>query len=131
MDYGTAEVNISEVLPTLHAPINALVLSLYICTGHTKDIRRDECTEKYREQAESIIQCALQVEATEAAIADSNTKDPQHMVWMLVTDSQYLKTWITETYQCQRVATFPLFVLLFSTSPSPAIVSKSSIAWPT
>mmetsp|Transcript_6465 Transcript_6465/g.10718 ORF Transcript_6465/g.10718 Transcript_6465/m.10718 type:complete len:204 (+) Transcript_6465:282-893(+) len=87
----------TTILPTLRDPINAFVLSIYIRTGQTENLQLEERMEKYRTQAERIIKCALHVEE-EKVISSKQSNEDTVVVWMLVTDSQYLKTWITETY---------------------------------
>lgn len=99
MQLSPASVNyqpnlFTTILPTLHDPNNALVLSLYIRTGHTEHVHIKERVEKYRKQAEPIIQCALHLE--EEYVANKN--DNRRVVWMVVTDSQDLKTWITQSH---------------------------------
>jgi hypothetical protein len=84
----------TTILPTLRDP-NALVLSVYIRSGQTERFHHEELVEKYQEQAKAIAGCAIQVE--EEMLAKEQNQN-QVVVWMLVTDSQYVKTFITDTY---------------------------------
>jgi hypothetical protein len=79
------------ILPTLHDP-NALGLSVYIRSGQTEHLHVKERVDQYQEQATLIAACAIQVEEEVLAKAQD-----QVVVWMLVTDSQYVKTFITKT----------------------------------
>lgn len=88
----------TTILPTLHDPKHALVLSLYIRTGRTENLQLEEQMEKYRTQAEHIIDCAKQVEKENNITEETRNSGQGAVVWMLLTDSQYLKTWIKETY---------------------------------
>jgi len=85
----------TTILSTLQDPNNALVLAVYIRTGHTEHIHIEERIERYRKQAEPIIECALHLE--KELITTKHSTGPK-VVWMVVTDSQDLKTWITESY---------------------------------
>ena len=100
----------TTILPTLRDP-QALVLALYIRTGHTEHLHIAERTEQYRAQALPIVTCALHLEqmernrttgssATSGRASTSSAVRTSHpkVVWMLVTDSQYIKTWIQDTY---------------------------------
>ena len=83
----------SRILPTLHSS-EALVISLYIRTGQTEGRNENwESTINYRKRAESIIECALNLEKENPSRVSFS-----RVVWMVVTDSQYLKKFITEDY---------------------------------
>lgn len=82
----------TTILPTLRDP-NNFVIAVYIRTGHTEHIQIAERTEAYRNRSIPILDCALHVEAT---TMQNNNNRP--VVWMLVTDSPYLKSWIPEAY---------------------------------
>jgi hypothetical protein len=80
-------------LPTLYkAPF---VLTLYIRTGHTEHVAESEESSKarYQKRAMPIIDCALQLEAEAWQL-----NRPQHVVWLLITDSPSLKIWVTKTF---------------------------------
>jgi hypothetical protein len=82
----------TSLLPKLRDP-DTLVFSLYIRTGHTEHRHISEFKERYRSKAELIVQCALQLEDHMLQILNRSK-----VVWMVVTDSQYMKQWITEDY---------------------------------
>jgi hypothetical protein len=84
------------ILPTLHDP-NALGLSVYIRSGQTEHLHVKERVDQYQEQATLIAACAIQVEEEVLAKAQD-----QVVVWMLVTDSQYVKTFITNTHSSPK-----------------------------
>ena len=100
----------STILPTLRDPTN-YVISLYIRTGHTEALQVAERTDDYRAMAERIVQCALLLERRQQVAASISTASaqrgghghPQNVVWMLVTDSQFVKTWVTESYSNNTV----------------------------
>ena len=85
----------SRILPTLQRK-DALVISLYIRTGQTEVIGAGtspmEGQMYHRNRAASILACALEQE--KERLGDGVSR----VVWMVVTDSQYLRHWITESY---------------------------------
>ena len=93
----------TNILPALHAH-DALTMSLYIRTGHT-DIaatkERTNATNPFQEEhdyrashAMDILHCAMELE--KQMLAENSLYN--QVVWMVVTDSQDLKRWITDTY---------------------------------
>lgn len=82
----------SRILPALHSS-EALVISLYIRTGQTERNDKWEATMSYRKRAEPIIHCALNLEKENLSQGSFS-----RIVWMVVSDSQYLKKFITESY---------------------------------
>jgi hypothetical protein len=99
----------SRILPTLHSK-DALVMSLYIRTGQTDTNTYQE--EKgggkiapenatyHRQKAKKILKCALHLEKEQLS-----DRVYSRVVWMVVTDSQYLKLWITESYDTRYANT--------------------------
>lgn len=92
----------TDILPALHRK-DVFVMSLYIRTGQadrsaTKESNNDTDPYKegldYRENAKTIIDCALGLEARSLTENEAYSS----VVWMVVSDSQALKQWITETY---------------------------------
>lgn len=93
----------TKILPALHDK-DALVMSLYICTGQADRSATKERTtnatnpfqeeENYRGLAQEVLNCALGLEEQMVIENSMYTR----VVWMLVSDSQDLKRWITETY---------------------------------
>jgi hypothetical protein len=91
----------SIILPTLHDENPALVLTLYIRTGHAEwsGTESDEKTlRRYREAAQRIIECAVHVEDSMMGKNESSSMKNRPIVWMVVSDSPYVKTWIKENY---------------------------------
>jgi hypothetical protein len=88
----------SEILPALHDQASYSI-SLYIRTGHTERVHietEQETTLKvYRNKTQQIVDCALGLE--EQAGKDDSSKK-KNIVWMVVTDSPYIKEWIHEKY---------------------------------
>jgi len=91
----------SEILPTLHQD-DALVMSLYIRTGRTdhlagmegkQDKMPAEDTARARYSAERIIHCAKHLEQKYLS-----ERPYSRIVWMVATDSQYLKQWVPASY---------------------------------
>ena len=92
----------SRILPTLHSK-DAFVMSLYIRTGQTDmnthheekggGILAPENATVHRKMASKILKCALHLEKLQLS-----ERSYSRVVWMIVTDSQYLKQWITESY---------------------------------
>jgi hypothetical protein len=78
---------------------NPLVLSLYIRTGRTENLSFHEATHTYIKLAESIVDCALGIESAAIVNADASELPYTHIVWMVVTDSHFLKTWIRDKYE--------------------------------
>jgi len=78
----------STILPKLHSK-HSMSISLYIRTGRTENLGGKEPTAEHREKALPIIECAIHLE---------EKYRPTTSTWMIVTDSQYLKRWITDTY---------------------------------
>jgi hypothetical protein len=70
-----------------------------------------ERTEQYQTQALSIVACALHLEQMEhnrtSTITDDSSSIPRKVVWMVVTDSQFVKTWVQETYSNDPTNHFP------------------------
>ena len=100
----------TRILPTLHQP-NALVMTLYIRTTYTDDKATKEkagqeapAEDLVRAQrhAKRIITCALGLEQEYL----SKNRGYTRVVWMVVTDSPYVKQWITKTHD-MRNATIP------------------------
>jgi hypothetical protein len=99
----------SRILPTLHSK-DSLVMSLYIRTGQTDvnthqeerggDMFAPENTTIHRNRADKILKCALYLEKQQ-----SLERSYSRVVWMVVTDSQYLKQWITESYDTRNANT--------------------------
>jgi hypothetical protein len=95
----------TELLPALHAP-DTLVMALYIRTGRTEHLIQAEATHVIKELATRIADCATRIEQERVALRaqrkeNSNANnDPPYarIVWMIATDSQYLKTWIKDEY---------------------------------
>ena len=92
----------SRILPTLHSK-DAFVMSLYIRTGQTDlnthqeekggGMLAPENATIHRKMARKIVRCALHLEKLQLL-----ERSYSRVVWMVVTDSQYLKQWITEVY---------------------------------
>ena len=74
----------SRILPALHSS-EALVISVYIRTGQTDNL--------FRNRAKPIIDCALNLEKENLSQFSFS-----RIVWMVVTDSPYLKNSITKSY---------------------------------
>ena len=96
----------SRILPTLHQP-KTLVMSLYIRTGLT-DVEAkaekigdnaQEGTHSAQNYAKKIANCAVGLEQEYL----SNNTSYSRVVWMVVTDSHYLKKWVPETYNSREV----------------------------
>jgi hypothetical protein len=83
----------SRILPTLHDR-KALVISIYIRTGQTEGRNgKWESTLQYGKQAAPILDCAINLEKKFLSRGSYSC-----VVWMVVTDSQYLKKFITDSY---------------------------------
>lgn len=134
----------STILPTLRDPTN-FVISLYIRTGHTEALQIPERIEQYRGMAERIVQCALYLEQQEHQQHDggssmnnssNNSRSvPNKVVWMLVTDSPFVKTWVMQTYS-NSTSNSPRTVLVTQSrgahtkgSPSTADVAEGFLDW--
>ena len=104
----------SRILPKLQNESN-LVIALYIRTGHTDKVAKaekagqivEEEDEAFcRDVAERCVQCVLSLE--EKWVSDkgelASLSSFSRGVWMLVTDSAYLKKWIRESYDGQDAA---------------------------
>ena len=91
----------TKILPALHAP-NTLVITLYIRTGRTENLIPSEATHIITKSAAHIADCAMKIEMERLSPQVQNPKDSQHyysrIVWMIATDSQYLKTWLKDQY---------------------------------
>jgi len=92
----------TRILPTLRDERN-LVVALYIRSGHTDKAFKaerdgkalDEKAELYQMMAKPCLKCALRFEEQSLSEASSSYSK---VVWMLVTDSAYLKQWISDSY---------------------------------
>jgi len=91
----------TRILPTLYQD-NTLVMSLYIRTGQTDFVASmekdgkgppEEEFAKVRGKAERIIQCAQHVQEER-----KRTESYSRVVWLIATDSPYLKQWIPKLY---------------------------------
>ncbi len=102
---GQVEPNLfNTILSALHID-SALVMAVYIRTGKTDDVTREEVSRNisvqrknenlYRAGAKSMLNCALQVEKQK--LADSKSKF--RSIWIVISDSKELKEWIRETYE--------------------------------
>lgn len=95
----------TEILPALQAQ-DTLVMALYIRTGRTEHLMQAEATNIIKERATRIADCAMRIEHERVALRaqkkdNSDLRDyPPYarVVWMIATDSQYLKTWIKDEY---------------------------------
>ena len=99
-----------ELLPTLQDR-GALVMALYIRTGHTDKAADAEkigkvAEEKFASQrlvATPSLNCALSLEDKYLSEGEESTwLNFSRIVWMLVTDSTYLKDWIATSYGRQN-----------------------------
>jgi hypothetical protein len=101
----------TNILPSLHQP-NVVVFALYIRTGFADVSATQEESMKqglsnlklrnpkdpsYRDRAENIIQCALQLET-------QHNNASSRFVWMVVSDSQKLKEWIVDKYDTRTTS---------------------------
>jgi hypothetical protein len=82
----------SRILPALHSS-ETLVISVYIRTGQTEKNEKWEAPMWYRKLAEPILDCALNLEKENLSQVSFS-----RIVWMVVSDSQYLKKFIAESY---------------------------------
>lgn len=99
----------TRILPALHRK-DALVISLYIRTGQTDHAASQEQNnannpfkedKSYRNLEKHILDCALGVE--EQHLLEHSLYS--RVVWMVVTDSQDIKQWITEAYDTTNSTT--------------------------
>jgi hypothetical protein len=96
----------TRILPTLRDE-SALVMTIYIRSGHTDRAAKAEkggkvakqMTDTYRRWAMPCLQCALNIE--ERYLSKDEGLTFSRIIWMVVTDSTYLKQWITESYGSQ------------------------------
>jgi hypothetical protein len=92
----------SRILPALYSR-DALVMSLYIRTNQADFNTHQEekgggkfapeDTTQHLKAADKILKCALHLEKEQL-----QERSYSRVVWMVVTDSQYLKRWLTESY---------------------------------
>ena len=96
----------TQILPTLRDERN-LVVAIYIRSGQTDKAFRaekegtdaEEKTEQYQRLAMPCLDCAVKVEAKYLSQAGSSSSYYSKVVWMLVSDSTYLKKWISDSYR--------------------------------
>jgi len=100
----------TRILPTLRDE-NALVMAIYIRTGHTDAAAKAEkdgsvaveSTSRYRRHAMPSLQCALNFE--ERYLSSESSEGAgfhfSRIVWVLMTDSADLKQWVVEEYGSQ------------------------------
>jgi hypothetical protein len=84
------------MLPKLRAQ-DALVLTIYIRSGMAEKLGRStgsEANDTYSIRAAPILECAIHLEQQRLSANHTFAR----VVWMVVTDSQYLKAMITESY---------------------------------
>lgn len=103
----------TRILPTLHQE-DALVISLYIRTGHT-DVKANkekagqktaaEAPISAKNKADKIITCALGLEQDYLANNNNTMNKYQKVVWTVVTDSQYVKQYVLEHYDSRHANT--------------------------
>lgn len=88
----------SELLPSLHDSTNDLTLTLYVRTGHTENVAIDEhkFVDAYIHQAQQIVNCAMEVEKATLTAPDAK------MVWLVVSDSPLIKTWMADQFASQQ-----------------------------
>jgi hypothetical protein len=96
----------SRILPALHSR-DALVMSLYIRTNQADFNTHQEekgggkfapeDTTQHLKAADKILKCALHLEKEQL-----QERSYSRVVWMVVTDSQYLKRWLTESYDTRH-----------------------------
>lgn len=105
-----------HILPTLQDPRN-LVVGMYIRTGATEGMTSAgagyeavDDAETHIAAAAEILDCALKQETRFASGDDEESNgllrgkpEPQRIIWMLVTDSQHLKEYISKEYGGQGV----------------------------
>eukprot|EP00562_Extubocellulus_spinifer_P000976 CAMPEP_0178483246 /NCGR_PEP_ID=MMETSP0696-20121128/7136_1 /TAXON_ID=265572 /ORGANISM="Extubocellulus spinifer, Strain CCMP396" /LENGTH=406 /DNA_ID=CAMNT_0020110759 /DNA_START=205 /DNA_END=1425 /DNA_ORIENTATION=- len=97
----------SKILPSLHED-DAIVMTLYIRTGQTDRVvtkKRvgevaDERPDLYRNIAKATLDCALSLEEQylSGSLPEPNGLKISQITWMLITDSQYMKQWVTESF---------------------------------
>lgn len=87
----------STLLPTLAAP-NVLSLSVYIRTGHTehKDLPDEEAQQ---EDQKAKLRAVDQLGACALHVEQQLLRTHTQVVWMLLTDSQFVKRVFTEKFQ--------------------------------
>jgi len=135
----------TRILPTLHQD-NTLVMALYIRTGHadvmaTKEKdgngKATEATTTAKRFAEKIIYCAL---GLEQEYLSNNTFSYSQVVWMVATDSQFVKEYVTKTHDSRHVNTTTIPREIVTTSsrgvhsraardPSTADFAEALIDW--
>jgi hypothetical protein len=125
----------SRILPTLHDR-KALVISVYIRTGQTEGRNgKWESTIQYGNRAAPILDCALNLEKEHLSQGSYS-----RVVWMVVTDSQYLKKFITDSYDSRYTNVTAISREIVTThsrgahskpdrSPSTADVAEALIDW--
>ena len=93
----------TELLPALHAP-NTLVVALYIRTGRTEHLMNHEATHIITKKAARIAECAMRFEKERIVRrqTEGNLSPYERIVWMVATDSVYLKTWLNDEYSTQK-----------------------------
>lgn len=93
----------SFILPKLRAP-DTLVLTIYIRSGMAEKLGRtvdgSEANATYSTRAAPILECAIHLEQQRLSTTTNHTF--ARVVWMVVTDSQYLKAMITESYSTSQ-----------------------------
>lgn len=97
----------SKFLPTLHQP-NTLVMSLYIRTGLTDaEAKAEKFCGTAQEAVHTAKQFANKITNCEVGLEQeylSNNTSYSQVVWMVVTDSHFLKHWVPETYDSRHVS---------------------------
>jgi hypothetical protein len=87
----------TKMLPTLKANQGSLVLGLYIRTGHTEQLNRPEAGHKYQKLADRICTCAITLES------DQTSRRYQHVVWTVISDSPWVKSYVQATYTTTNI----------------------------
>lgn len=136
----------TKILPMLHRE-NTFVLALYIRTGFADVQATKEQTNSTAHEgiiaatnlAKKIVNCALGLEQ-EYLLSNNTTSHYSQVIWMVVSDSQFCKSWVNETYGHRFVdnTTFPREVVSTSSrgahsrasrDPSTADFAEALLDW--
>lgn len=91
----------TDILPALHDE-EALVISIYIRTGQTDKIAiqsdGSENKQLHQSEADHVLKCVLEVENKYLQENFEKSFGISHVVWMVVSDSQFVKEMVTNKY---------------------------------